>query len=101
MNKDNALQFIPLVQALAAGKTIQLLYPNGKWIDMKEPGFNSSVGNYRIKPEPKPEPREYWIPVFNDGSSGFARPEEAYRRDKSSSHCKEWVHVREVIGDEK
>lgn len=54
MNKQNAAQYLPLVQALAEGKTLQI-NPFGKqWLDadshldlMKEPSC------YRIKPERK------------------------------------------------
>lgn len=53
MNKDNAKQFLPLVQALADGKTIQIL-DDGKWRDFlsKEIGFSFHHEQYRIKPEP-------------------------------------------------
>lgn len=52
MNKDNAKQFLPLVQALADGKTIQIL-DYGQWRDfLKEIAFSCPPEDYRIKPEP-------------------------------------------------
>lgn len=53
MNKDNAKEFLPLVQALAEGKTLQLRYGSG-W---KDYGSNSDINfgfnpsEYRVKPE--------------------------------------------------
>ena len=57
MNKDNAKDFLPLVQALADGKTIQ--HDKGIiWVDLdstKGGGiyFNEYPVKYRIKPEPE------------------------------------------------
>lgn len=54
MNKDNAKDYLPLVQALADGKTIQCKnYSDVGWIDLESVRFDSYVESYRIKPEPK------------------------------------------------
>ena len=56
MNANNAAQFLPLVQALADGKTIQVdVGPTGKvvWRDIADPVFNAIASEYRIKPEPR------------------------------------------------
>ena len=54
MNKSNAAEFLPLVQALADGKTIQFK-DHGKWFDLAdgEIGFGNMHHNYRVKPEPR------------------------------------------------
>lgn len=54
MNKDNAKDYLPLVQALAEGKTIQYVIRRSHniWADMEETVFQMSPENYRIKPEP-------------------------------------------------
>ena len=52
MNKDNARDYLPLVQALAEGKTIQSNH-NGEWFDLPSPSFCDPISLYRIKPEPK------------------------------------------------
>lgn len=52
MNKDNAHLYLPLVQALAEGKTIQNNCISD-WIDLHEMTFVESAKHYRIKPEPK------------------------------------------------
>ena len=55
MNKDNAKDFLPLVQALADGKIIQYEMQIG-WIDIgitKSIYFNDAPEKYRGKPEPE------------------------------------------------
>ena len=52
MNKENAHEYMPLVQALADGKTIQENYFK-RWCDTRNPNFNMDVSFYRIKPEPR------------------------------------------------
>lgn len=52
MNKQNAKDFLPLVQALADGKTLQ--YKCSGWVDVDH--LNTIVHDpdeYRIKPEPR------------------------------------------------
>lgn len=53
MNKDNAAQFLPLVKALAEGKTIQFCVMGNQWEDVKSVGFNYDPKRYRIKSEPR------------------------------------------------
>ena len=92
MNKDNAKDYLPLVQALADGKTIQysasLISP--AWADREKPNFYSEPEYYRIKPEP----RECWIRFgANDVILQTAR-------DENNAHIKEidgFVRMREII----
>ena len=54
MNASNAAQFLPLVQALADGKKIEILdHHTKKWRDLNDPQFTSNPECYRIKPEPR------------------------------------------------
>ena len=53
MNKDTAKDYLPLVQALAEGKTIQCMNSDVGWIDLESVRFDSCVESYRIKPELK------------------------------------------------
>lgn len=68
MDKSNAAQFLPLVQAVADGKTIQLLKATfgGKreWIDLSPENITFGFFDpafYRIKPEP----RTYYLIQFD------------------------------------
>jgi hypothetical protein len=59
MTKQNAKEFLPLVQALADGKTLQMLSDNDGWVDINSAEFFYSPSSYRVKPEPKLRP---WLP---------------------------------------
>jgi len=55
MNKENAHLYLPLVQALAEGKTIQFNQGDA-WIDAATNAdfkWLDSPDNYRVKPEPR------------------------------------------------
>ena len=52
MNKNNAKEFLPLVQALIDGKTIQYYsHRAAQWKDMTAVNFIYERARYRIKPE--------------------------------------------------
>ena len=52
MNKQNAHLYLPLIQALAEGKTIECQNTESTWAKPVEPKFFRPPENYRIKPEP-------------------------------------------------
>ena len=51
MDKTNAHLYLPLVQALADGKTIQLKNSLENWCDISGFDFSLPPESYRIKPE--------------------------------------------------
>lgn len=53
MKREEAKKLVPIIQAFADGKTIQLKVDGGGWKDTAEPQFLFSAENYRIKPEPR------------------------------------------------
>ena len=54
MNKENAHEYLPLVQAFADGKTIQCRYQiEDDWYEESEINFCWPLECYRIKPEPR------------------------------------------------
>lgn len=64
VNKDNAKDYLPLVQALAEGKVIQFHNGVGDWQDINGGvDFLMPAMNYRIKPEP----RDIWVNEYFDG----------------------------------
>jgi hypothetical protein len=68
MNKTNAAKFLPLVQALANGATIQYKSKHPpEWFDTNEPAFSGDV-EYRIKPAPVIVER--WHTLYRDGHLG-------------------------------
>ena len=54
MNQETAKQFLPLVQALADGKQIQMKHSSkDEWLDVDRPSFIGNVTSWRVKPEPR------------------------------------------------
>lgn len=89
MNKDNAKDFIPIVQELSEGKTIQ--YNTGtiespSWTDVADTVFCGSISEYRIKPAP----REWRVMVL-------ARHEIYSLAENEVCPRGEVIRVREVI----
>lgn len=86
MNKENAHLYLPLVQALADGKTIQWKSDKEFWEDMKEIQFCNPLEEYRIKPEPRTF--EMWL-----GPTGTMYPLSLY---PNAIDCKR-ITVQEVL----
>lgn len=54
MTKENAHLYLPFVQALVEGKTVQIIDRYGDWRDTVRPAFCEPPESYRIKPERQP-----------------------------------------------
>jgi hypothetical protein len=102
MNKNNAKDYLPLVQALADGKTIQI-HQDGEWEDYNHTFHLNLMLNpdrYRIKPEPA----EYWLIVANNNPD---TPYEFHTNydNACNSFGRYWkqqgkykiIHVKEVV----
>jgi len=71
MNKSNAKDYLPLVQALAEGKTIQMRYADKIWRDVDHIDIVSvDADRYRIKPEPKKQWCQMYLVKGTIGNSG-------------------------------
>jgi hypothetical protein len=80
MNKYNAAAFLPIVQALVNGKTIEYHteLDGGKWTEVTEVEFTSKPEQYRIKPDP----RKIWVNIYPDGAL------QAYpTKEKAQQYC--------------
>lgn len=89
MNQHDAKALLPLVQALADGKTIQIR-TNGAWTDIEDPEFGAPPEDYRVKPA---EPREWYAKLPTDLGGPWIVPiTPALQGDWS-----EWIRVREVL----
>lgn len=53
MNREQAKELLPIIQAFAEGKRVQTIDKNGEWINCSciNFEFNSSPNSFRIKPE--------------------------------------------------
>lgn len=97
MNKDNAKDYLPLVQALADGKVIQGFYRksdnSGAWLDLEgSVVFDAPADQYRIKPEP----REIWVNELPSVEEFGHHPTEKEARDCAVPGALT-RHYREVI----
>ena len=78
MNRQQAKELLPIIQAFAEGKTIQSKYINGSntWWDDNNLSFGDGV-EYRIKPEPKYRPfkdaEECWQEMLKHQPFGWVR----------------------------
>lgn len=82
MNREQAKELLPIIQAFAEGKTVE--YREGgyaPWAEATSPTFNIDMYNYRIKPEPKYRP--------------FANAEECWQ-EMMKHHPFGWVKDKEV-----
>ena len=90
MNAENAREYMPLVQALANGLTIQFLdAATNKWVDNKSPSFEYNPKYYRIKPEPRT------FEIVRSKLSGGIYSAETY--DGSAPNTWEYITVMEVL----
>jgi len=66
MNAENAKFYLPLVQALAEGKTIQYRGSDkSDWVDTISPRLeNADPSDFRVKPEPF----ECWVNFYGEGA---------------------------------
>lgn len=62
MNKHNAKDYLPLVQALAEGRVIQMQGYDGIWHDLEDVDMGLPFREFRIKPEPR-KAWVWWPPV--------------------------------------
>ena len=81
MTREEAKEQLPIIQALAEGKTIEVLHPNGGWTESDKVYFNLPSNHYRIKEEPKYRPfrnqEECWNEMLKHQSLGWVRYDDS------------------------
>ena len=87
MNREQAKELLPIIQAFAEGKTVQ--YKTEKeWIQTNVPTFNPYLWEYRIKPEPKYRPFkdavECWQEMQKHQPFGWIKYKE---ENKYTTYC--------------
>lgn len=88
MTKETAREYLPLIQALADGQTIQALVGQ-RWIDCESPDFQvCPPENWRVKPQP----RRWWLNVCEHGITCYATETES----KCSRGCNSVEHIEVV-----
>lgn len=85
MNREQAKELLPIIQAFAEGKTIEIRsnskYNPGEWIETATPTFDIKSHEYRIKPEPMYRPfkdaEECWQEMLKHKPFGWIEDKEA------------------------
>ena len=87
MNRQQAKELLPIIQAFAEGKIIQSRRINGMWLDLEMKTALNIISlidepqKYRIKPEPKYRPfknkEECWQEMLKHKPFGWIEDKEA------------------------
>ena len=84
MNREQAKELLPVIQAFAEGRKIEYRNSLGVWIDCDGIMFNWPPKNYRIKPEPKYRPfhnhEECWQEIQKHQPFGWVKTDEGYEQ---------------------
>ena len=76
MTREETKEMLPIIQAWAEGKTIQVK-EHGRWVELCIDDFNLCPDMYRIKPEPKYRPfksqEECWQEMLNHQPFGWVK----------------------------
>ena len=84
MNRQQAKELLPIIQAFAEGGSIEFKNNFGKWIECDEVLFNWPPKDYRIKPEPKYHPfanaEECWQEMKKHEPFGWVKTDEGYEQ---------------------
>ena len=78
MTREEAKEWLPIIQAWAEDKSIQCQADSGSWIDINKDVYTSNPpSKYRIKPEPKYRPfksqKECWQEMLKHQPFGWIR----------------------------
>ena len=76
MTREEAKEMLPIIQAWADGKIIQVR-EKGRWVELCIDDFTRSPDMYRIKPEPKYRPfktqEECWNEMLKHNEFGWVK----------------------------
>ena len=106
MTREEAKELLPIIQAFADGKTIEIYDDEWKTMVLKEPHFDCVPSHYRIKPEPKYRPfknqEECWNEMMkhqpfgwlkDTDTGGYIIISELYDEDIEISGNNGWDYV--------
>ena len=77
MTREEAKELLPIIQAFADGKTIEVYNNEWKTMVLKDPYFDCAPSCYRIKQEPKYRPfknqEEFWNEMLKHQPFGWVK----------------------------
>lgn len=84
MNRQEAEELLPIIQAFAEGKTIEVKNDDGEWVVRDCHYFSKPAQFYRIKSEPKYRPfknaEECWQEMQKHQPFGWVKTDEGYEQ---------------------
>lgn len=92
MNRQQAKELLPIIQAFAEGKIIEFRNKSFKeWAEIENPSFDPTITNYRIKPEPKYRPfrnaEECWQEMLKHQPFGWFKNKKGDSYINRSNVC--------------
>lgn len=95
MTRTEAKILAPIITAFGEGKAIQAKHiRNDRWEDVNLLDLeNNSDWEYRIKPEP----REFWVNIYEDGDIFIHPSKEKALQNAGSKRIPQTIRLREVI----
>ncbi len=102
MNRKEATELLPIIQAYAEGKEIEIFDKTTKmWKTAMLPHFDCDSKNYRIKPEPKyrsfKDAEECWQEMLKHQPFGWVKGDKCFYNIVSVSNID--VSMANVSGD--
>ena len=83
MTRDEVKELLPIIQAFAEGKVIEIFDDEIGWVKKENPKFNLNPDFYRIKPEPKYRPfknqEECWSEMLKHQPFGWLKSKKNER----------------------
>ena len=80
MTREEAKELLPIIQAFADGKTIEIYNEEWETMVFKDPHFDCAPSRYRIKPEPKYRPfktkEECWNEMMKHQPFGWVKSKD-------------------------
>ena len=99
MDRNQAKRLLPIIQAFAEGKAIQLKTVDKGWQDIHSASFDSNPKNYRIKPEPKYRPfkgaEECWQEMLKHQPFGWVKEKHSDRYSLITEVNRRSIKVKE------
>ena len=83
MTREEAKNLLPIIQAFAEGKVIEIFDDEIGWVKKENPKFNLNPEFYRIKPEPRYRPfksqEECWNEMMKHKPYGWVKSKKNER----------------------
>ena len=81
MTREEAKNLLPIIQAFAEGKVIEIFDDEIGWVKKENPKFNLNPEFYRIKPEPRYRPfksqEECWNEMLKHQPFGWVKSKKS------------------------